>query len=877
MHLQSMHLITILDFLHFYRKHFMMPASASTNLDSGCPRRSPRLKKIHIISDEDSDRDSSTFKRIKTEVIDYEEIASPSTSELSVASVVCKDSEQDCHDVSLKDLRAQCKAKNRKTSKIMVEGCGIKNQAKTKDEFDLDKPLISLKQKRPKTSPAKKNRKMEALTSSPCPAEVDNTTSKKDNTLSPTQSSLFKATMHDPALEKCGRRVQDLEQSQIAIDCTEEIVGEQICCAEVKNTAGALVDFSEGLGTSSCSIKNSEHSSLELQQELMDGDECIPQSSFMDQPTQLADVSDHSCEETCSAKENSFDDITAEKATEIVSSVGIIGEVSDHQKTSQSNSDVDKSSIGNGFLACPFSQSCHNCIDNDEYWNSGAVNGDEPESIKILEELSPIDESITDVASPLKIVQSDLCGSTQMNCTSLEEVVQRQGECQLDSIVCCGVRPKHMSLDMEIGHTPTDYTFSFDKTLDLVQPVNFVAQDGRLESIVYDVLNNQAQRMTSENRSSVELSDTAVIQSSVIDFNDNCPEEKNLSDNKVSLPDNVVWPLKDKLNSTRDYDICRPVNNEGPEEELLHQHQLFQSCADKLNPSSFTPEISNAENSWKLSAGAPDSSSTSLETDGRTKMQDPFIDEESNEEHVPKKLLSKRKIMSPTSQEKLCNALTGIDLCDGAQRLKRKIIIEDCDKTRVSLPQPAHKQDRLMFSTDRRLKSRASVSPTNKGVLKSTGSPPHQQTTCSCMRSSPVVLDTEKAVEFSQRQMQDIENIAAKLIRSLKHMKSIVDESLLSEAYSLLPHFNIAEIRAASEDALEVEKTTRKWLSIMNKDCNRFCKILSLSKKNAVSHPEVPRKQRKITFADETGGMLCHVKVFKDGQNSLLSECQSDL
>jgi len=43
--------------------------------------------------------------------------------------------------------------------------------------------------------------------------------------------------------------------------------------------------------------------------------------------------------------------------------------------------------------------------------------------------------------------------------------------------------------------------------------------------------------------------------------------------------------------------------------------------------------------------------------------------------------------------------------------------------------------------------------------------------------------------------MHDIENIAAKLIRSLKHMKSIVDESLSSEAYSLLPKFNIAEVR----------------------------------------------------------------------------------
>ncbi|RCV44156.1 hypothetical protein SETIT_9G351600v2 [Setaria italica] len=864
-----------------------MPASASTNLDSGPPRRSPRLKKIHIIYDEDSDRDSSTFKRVKTEVIDSEEIASPSTSELSVASFSDKDGEQDCHDVSLKVIRAQCKAKNRKTSKITSERCSI-------EQFDLDKPLIALKQKRPKTSPAKENRKMEALTSSPCAVEVEDTTSKRHDTLSPTQSSPFKATMHDPTLEKLGRRAKDLEQSKIAIKCTEEIAGEQICCAEVKNTAGSLVscektdilceikiedmDCSEGFGTSSCSIKNSERLSFELQQELMEGDERIPQSCFMNQPNQLADVSDHSCEQTCGVKENSFDDITAGKATEIVSSLGIIDEVSNRQKTSEnvSNSDVDKSSTGNGSLACSFSQSCHDCIDNDEYWNTGVAHGNEPESVKILEELSPIDESSTDMVSLPKMVESDLCGSTEMNCTSLEEVVQMQGECQLDSVVCCGVRPKHMLLDAEIGHTVGDYTFSFDKTLDLTQPINFVAQDGRLESIVYDVLNNHAQRMTSENRSSVGLPDTAVIQSTVVDFNSNCSEDKKSSDNKISLLDNVEWPLKDKLHSTIHYDICRSVNNEGPE-ELVLQHQLFKSCTDKLNPTGVTPEISNAEESHKLSSGAPNSSVTSLETDGQIKKSEFFIDEESIEEHGPKKLLSKRKIMSPTSQEKLCNALTGIDLCDGVQRLKRKIVIEDCDKTRISLPQPAPKQDRSMFSTDRRLKGRTNVSPTSKGVLKSTGSPPHQQTTCSCMRNSSVVLDTEKAVEFSQRQMHDIENIAAKLIRSLKHMKSIVDESLSSEAYSLLPNSNIAEIRAASEDALEVEKTTRKWLSIMNKDCNRFCKILSLAKKSAVSHPEVPRKQRKITFADETGGTLCHVKVFKEGQTSLLSECQSDL
>jgi hypothetical protein len=194
-----------------------MPASVSINLDSGTPRRSPRLKKIHIIYDEDSDRDSSIFNRVKTEVIDSEEIASPSTSELSVAPVSDKDGEQDCHDVSLKVIKAQCKAKNRKTTKTMLEGCDIMNRIETEEEFDLDKPLIVLKQKRPKTSPAKANRKMESVTSSPCAVEVEHTTSKRDDTLSPAQSSPFKATMDNPTLEKLGRRANDLEQSKIAI------------------------------------------------------------------------------------------------------------------------------------------------------------------------------------------------------------------------------------------------------------------------------------------------------------------------------------------------------------------------------------------------------------------------------------------------------------------------------------------------------------------------------------------------------------------------------------------------------------------------------------------------------------------------------------
>jgi hypothetical protein len=149
--------------------------------------------------------------------------------------------------------------------------------------------------------------------------------------------------------------------------------------------------------------------------------------------------------------------------------------------------------------------------------------------------------------------------------------------------------------------------------------------------------------MASKNKSYVGLPDTTVIQSSLIDFTDNCPEDKKALDDKISPPNNVDWPYK--LNSTIDYGISRSINNdEGSEEELVPQHQLYQSCSDKFNLSSVMPEISNAEESKKLSAGDQNSSATSLETDGRIQKPEFFVDEESIEEHAPKVLLSKRKV-----------------------------------------------------------------------------------------------------------------------------------------------------------------------------------------------------------------------------------------
>ncbi|TVU46641.1 hypothetical protein EJB05_06188 [Eragrostis curvula] len=839
-----------------------MPAAARLNLDSITPRRSARLKNIHVLYDEDSDRDSLTLKRVKVEVTDPEEILSPSTSAVTLPSVNDKDDEHAFHNISLKDLRARCKTKNRKASKGTSEGTDLGNQTeslniedeKAKEELDLDKPLIALKQKRQRTSPSKANKEMDLLPLSQCDVKVEDTSSERNQT--PGEISPLEAVMDDSVVNKLDRRPTDLVHSTIAVDCTKEIVPEENCCAEGKDPVEPLVNCenadildinSEEVGTTccvtpSCSERNSNgYSSVELQQVSREDEQCEPQPCLVNQLTKSAHVSDHSCELISSTEACNFDE-----SNKHCFFIGLIDEASNHQETPEdiTNSDTNKYSTKNGFLVCSVNQSCNDYIYDDEYWNTGVVERNEAETVNMSEELSPVDESNMDIMSPLVSIRSDLCGSVDMKCTSLEEVVQMQADSQLDTIVGCDLRPKQILEDTEIQHATADYTFVFYKTHDLVPPANFVTQDGRLESIVYDALHNHTQK-TSENRSCVGLPDTDAVRSP--DFTDSCPGDA------ISAPNYGDWSMKnmDKLNSTTDYGLCKSVSNERSCEV---QAQFLEA--------SVPSDISIAEEAQEMPAQAPNSSATSLETENQIVKSDIFIDEESTEEHAPKKLFSKRKIMSPSSQEKLCNALTGIDLC-GVEQLKS------------NLNQPALSRERSGFNTDRRLRGRTSVLPTSKGVLKSGETPSHQQTTCSCKRNSPVVLDTEKAVEFSQRQMQDIENIAAKLIRSLNHMKSIVDETLSSEAYSIVPNFNPAEIRAASEDASEVERTTRKWLAIMNKDCNRFCKILTLAKKNNVSHDEAPRKQRKIMFADEAGGKLCHVKVFKD-KHASLSECQSD-
>ncbi|KAA8528633.1 hypothetical protein F0562_035988 [Nyssa sinensis] len=256
--------------------------------------------------------------------------------------------------------------------------------------------------------------------------------------------------------------------------------------------------------------------------------------------------------------------------------------------------------------------------------------------------------------------------------------------------------------------------------------------------------------------------------------------------------------------------------------------------------------------------------------------------------HPPGRLLSNRKAISPTSQERLCQAMESVELngnsahykcreelCFGKQT-ENKVSSAEADFEGAELtinPKGAGQVNRikLTISPKQTIKKPKNGSPL-KGIVKDPRLPrslPHVSTGCTSIQNC-----SESAIAFSQRQMQDIDCLATKLMKELKFMKDLVEENLDSEAYpttSLKYH----EVKTAIKNATKLQETSRKWLSMMARDCSRFCKIMRLTEKGTAAPESALHKERKkITFADEAGGMLCHVKFFEDGMAS--QEPESD-
>ncbi|XP_055835007.1 uncharacterized protein LOC129903468 isoform X2 [Solanum dulcamara] len=263
----------------------------------------------------------------------------------------------------------------------------------------------------------------------------------------------------------------------------------------------------------------------------------------------------------------------------------------------------------------------------------------------------------------------------------------------------------------------------------------------------------------------------------------------------------------------------------------------------------------------------------------------------------PERLLSTRKAISPSSQERLCLAMNSIDLIGDLENYKCKekfnfeghedserSCLADASTTKDSEGSPRPNQAKVFIGPKqiaRRLKIGKRSSPP-KGNLGKRSSPlkgnlegprlsrslPQFSTGTSIKRCS------ESAIAFSQRQMHDIESLALKLMNELKSMKDMVEDKLLFEAYRTSSLKNDAdEVKNAIKGATKVEETTQKWLSMMTRDCTRFCKIMKLSQNGATdSKNSVHRERRKISFADEAGGMLCHFNYFEDTDPTLESD-----
>ncbi|GAA0148879.1 hypothetical protein LIER_08199 [Lithospermum erythrorhizon] len=245
-----------------------------------------------------------------------------------------------------------------------------------------------------------------------------------------------------------------------------------------------------------------------------------------------------------------------------------------------------------------------------------------------------------------------------------------------------------------------------------------------------------------------------------------------------------------------------------------------------------------------------------------------------------------RKIIPPTSQERLCLAMNCEELNDDCDeyKCKEKLFLE---KTESSPPIA-----RSNIETAKRAENDAKPEQLNqrKNFISSShivqkarsekrGSPPKHNLEQPCYSRSLPSINTgctsvkscsKGAIAFSQRQMHDADSLAGKLLNELKSMKEIIEQKLLlNSCRNLSSRKDADEVVAAIKTATRVEENARRSLSVMSRNCNRFCKIMSLTQ-DGPSTPEIiiPRERRKIVFADEAGERLCHIKFFENGLTS---------
>lgn len=297
-------------------------------------------------------------------------------------------------------------------------------------------------------------------------------------------------------------------------------------------------------------------------------------------------------------------------------------------------------------------------------------------------------------------------------------------------------------------------------------------------------------------------------------------------------------------NLSPDHGKCISTNSIGDCNSGSDQHLIsFDECPAKERQ----PQMSDYSDSERNTS--PDS-----HLDGSV---DKFNQFEEPKRH-PTRLLSTRTTISPTSQERLSKAMKSMQLHDKEsktcavkpyfkQNKYRVGTAEECDQTKRVYSDICQEQN------IRKSKKRSFHSANTTKVP--------QATVQNC---------SESAIAFTQRQMQDIECLALKLTNQLKSMKAIVEDRLHVEGNKATSFkFNTDEVRTAIADATKAETRARKWLLMMSRDCNRFCKIMNTTEHNSNASPTIIQKvKRKVTFADEAGGKLCEVRFIENDVNA---------
>ncbi|CAF2048080.1 unnamed protein product [Brassica rapa] len=237
----------------------------------------------------------------------------------------------------------------------------------------------------------------------------------------------------------------------------------------------------------------------------------------------------------------------------------------------------------------------------------------------------------------------------------------------------------------------------------------------------------------------------------------------------------------------------------------------------------------------------------------------------------PEKLLSGRKTLSPTSQANLCKAM---EHSDSSEKM--------CKKSKGKLYFSSHNSHRILKAHGLDSIDRVEVVPNPKQAIRkakiNTRQTQYQRATNKFSRRDTQAAKTqpfstgrtslqgctEKAIAFSQGQMRDFQYITAKLTKELKSMRQITKRCLLAESNpSIMPECNLDEVKTLIGKAEKTEESSKKWLSMIERDCNRFCKLMGMVKEDSSDTDNIVQKKKKIKFADDAGGDLCHVKVFE--------------